>query len=76
MSAGSKFLSWMLPVLPMLIGVSFTAITFITGTEVNETHVQLLDYLLVSTIGTGAVGAAKSGHKAYINYKEKHPTTG
>jgi hypothetical protein len=49
----------------MAVGVSFTIITFITGEVVNETHVQLLDYLLVSTLGTGAIGAAKAGHGKY-----------
>jgi hypothetical protein len=60
----------------MAVGVSFTIITFITGEVVNETHVQLLDYLLVSTLGTGAIGAAKAGHGKYVSYKAAPPTTG
>lgn len=75
MSTSTKVLSWLLPVLPMVVGLSFTVITFVTGEAVNETHVQLLDYLLVSTLGTGAIGAAKSGHSKYTEYKNK-PTTG
>jgi hypothetical protein len=71
MSNKTKVLSWILPVLPMAVGVGFTLITFITGESVNETHVQLLDYLLVSTLGTGAIGAAKAGHSKYTEYKAK-----
>ena len=71
MGTANKVLSWLLPVLPMIVGVGFTLITFISGTEVNETHVQLLDYLLISTLGTGAIGAAKSGHGKYQEYKAK-----
>lgn len=74
MGTANKVLSWLLPVLPMLVGVGFTLITFITNTEVNETHVQLLDYLLISTLGTGAIGAAKSGHSKYAEYRKKAET--
>lgn len=55
----------------MAVGLSFTVITFLTGEAVNETHVQLLDYLLVSTLGTGAIGAAKAGHSKYVTYKKE-----
>lgn len=66
----SKVLSWLLPVLPMIVGVGFSIVTFVTGENINETHVKLLDYLLVSTLGSGAIGATKSGYKAYTDYKK------
>jgi hypothetical protein len=71
MGTPNKVLSWLMPLLPMFTGVGFTLVTFITGTEVNETHVQLLDYLLVSTLGAGAIGATKSGFSKYQEYKAK-----
>jgi len=62
--------SWLITAIPMIIGSGFTLITFITGQDVNETHVQLLDYLLYLTIGSGSIGAANAGFKRYKEYKK------
>ena len=66
-----SFKSWLMPVLPMIIGLSFTVVTFVTGVEVTESHVHILDYLLVLTLGTGAIGAGKSGFKKYSEFRSK-----
>lgn len=63
--------SWIIPFLGTAVGVGFTLITFITGQEVNSTHVQLLDYLLYLTLGSGAVGMANAGFTKYTAYKNK-----
>jgi len=75
MGTQTKVLSWLMPLLPMFVGVGFTLITFITGTDINDTHVQLLDYLMVTSLGGGAIGAAKAGHSKYQKYKAEATTT-
>jgi hypothetical protein len=65
------FKSWFIPYLGITVGVGFTIYSFVTGNAVNETHVQLLDYLLYLTLGSGAIGAANSGFKKYSEYKAK-----
>lgn len=62
--------SWLMPILPMIIGLAFTSITFVTGEEINETHIQLLDYLLILTLGTGSIGVANKGYQRYTEYKK------
>lgn len=63
--------SWIIPYLGTATGLGFTIITFLTGVDVNPTHVDLLDYVLYLTLGSGAVGAANSGFKKYQDYKNK-----
>ena len=43
--------------------------SFVFGTDINETHVAMLDYLLVLTLGSGAIGASSSGFKRYKEFK-------
>lgn len=62
--------SWIIPYLGTATGLGFTIITFLTGVDVNPTHVQLLDYVIVLTLGSGAIGAANSGYKKYQEYKK------
>ena len=62
-----------MPILPTLIGVGFTIYTFISGNPITDSEVKVLDYLLYTTLGTGAIGAAKAGHERYVQYKEKKP---
>lgn len=62
--------SWIIPFLSTGIGLGFVAVNFITGVDVNSTHVQLLDYLLVLTLGSGAVGTANAGFKRYSEFKK------
>lgn len=61
--------SWIIPFLSTAIGLGFVAVTFVTGVEVNETHVQLLDYLVILTLGSGAIGASSAGFKRYKEFK-------
>lgn len=66
-----SFKSWLIPLLSTFVGVGFTIVSFVTNQEVNSTHVQLLDYLLTLTLGSGAIGAANGGFKLYQDYKNK-----
>ncbi len=61
--------SWIIPFLSTGIGLGFVVINFITGVEIVESHVQLLDYLLVLTLGSGAIGASNAGFKRYKENK-------
>jgi len=71
----SNVKSWIIPYLSAAIGLGFTALSFLFDVEVNETHVQLLDYLLYLTLGSGAVGAANAGFKRYTAYKANPDST-
>ena len=61
--------SWIIPFLSTGIGLGFVIANFLTGIDVNETHVQLLDYLLILTLGSGAIGASNAGFKRYKENK-------
>ncbi len=61
---------WIIPYISFAVGIGFTAITFFTGQEINETHFRLLDYLIVMTLGSGAIGATKKGFEKYQEYKK------
>jgi len=63
--------SWLITALPILVGVGLTLVTFVTGVDVNPTHTQLLDYLLVLGLGSGAIGSANAGYKKYVDYKKQ-----
>ncbi len=63
---------WIIPYISFAVGIGFTAITFISGQDVNQTHVQLLDYIIVMTLGSGAIGATKKGFEKYQEYKAKN----
>ena len=65
-----SFKSWIIPFLSTGIGLGFVAITFLTGVDVNDTHVQLLDYVLVLALGSGAIGASNAGFKRYQEFKK------
>lgn len=60
---------WVIPYLSMAIGLGFVGLSFVSGQDVNSTHVQLLDYLLVMTLGSGAIGASKKGFEKYQEFK-------
>lgn len=64
-----SFKSWVIPYLATAIGLAFVGINFVFGYDVNETHVELLEYLLVLTLGSGAIGAGNAGFKRYQAYK-------
>jgi len=62
--------SWLIPYLSMIVGVGFVVYSFVTGIDINQTHVQMLDYLLMLTLGSGAVGMANKGFKRYTEFKK------
>jgi len=62
---------WIIPYLSMIVGVGFTAFTFITGNEVTPSQYQMLEYLLFLTLGSGAIGAGKKGFEKYNEYRTK-----
>jgi len=68
----SKFLSksWIIPYLSTAIGLGFVVISFVTGSEINETHVTMLNYLVIMTLGSGAIGATNKGFKRYTEFKK------
>jgi len=68
----SKFLSksWIIPYLSTGIGLGFVLISFVSGVDINETHVQLLDYLVILALGSGAIGATNKGFKRYTEFKK------
>lgn len=61
--------SWIIPYLSTAIGLGFVIVSFVNETQINETHVQMLEYLLVLTLGSGAVGMANKGFKRYTEFK-------
>lgn len=63
--------SWIIPFLSTGIGLGFVVFSFISGSDVNQTHVQLLDYILVLALGSGAIGASNAGFKKYQDFKNK-----
>jgi len=65
--------AWLMPILPMVIGLAFTVITFVTDVTITDSHVQLLNYLLMLTLGTGSIGVANKGFKQYNEYRKKQP---
>ena len=66
-----SFKSWIIPFLSTGVGLAFVALSFLSGTDINETHVQLLDYLLILTLGSGAIGASNKGFQKYQEFRNK-----
>jgi len=62
--------SWLIPYLSMIVGVGFVVYSFVTGNLITDSHVQMLDYLLYLTLGSGAVGMANKGFKRYTEFKK------
>ena len=63
--------TWIIPFLSTGIGLGFVVMSFLYGQDVNSTHVQLLDYILVLTLGSGAIGASTVGFKRYKEFKSQ-----
>ena len=63
--------TWIIPFLSTGIGLGFVVMSFLSGQDVNATHVQLLDYILVLTLGSGAIGASTVGFKRYKEFKSQ-----
>jgi len=65
-----SFKTWIIPFLSTAIGLGMVIGSFVFGAEINETHVRMLDYLLVLTLGSGAIGASSKGFKRYQEFKK------
>ncbi len=63
--------SWIIPLASTIIGLGFVVFSFISGIEVMESHSNLLDYLLVLTLGSGAIGATNKDFKKYQEFRNK-----
>ncbi len=66
-----SFKSWIIPFLSTAIGLGMVISSFVFGVEINETHVKMLDYLLVLTLGSGAIGASNKGFQKYQEFRNK-----
>lgn len=64
-----SFKSWIIPFLSFGVGISFTVFSFVTGQEITESQYKLFEYLILMTLGSGAIGATKSGFNKYQEYK-------
>jgi len=64
-----SFKSWIIPFLSTAVGLGMVISSFVFGTDINPTHVSMLDYLLVLTLGSGAIGASSKGFKKYQEFK-------
>ena len=67
-----SFKSWIIPFLSTAVGLGMVISSFIFGTDINPTHVSMLDYLLVLTLGSGAIGASSKGFKKYQEFKNNN----
>lgn len=65
-----SFKSWIIPFLSTAVGLGMVISSFVFGVAINETHVEMLNYLLVLTLGSGAIGASSSGFKKYKDFKK------
>ena len=70
-----SFKSWIIPFLSTAIGLGMVIGSFVFGIEVNETHVEMLNYLLVLTLGSGAICASNAGFKRYKEFKNNPDPT-
>lgn len=66
-----SFKSWIIPFLSTAIGLGMVIGSFVFSVDITETHVQMLNYLLVLTLGSGAIGASTSGYKRYKEFKKE-----
>lgn len=64
--------SWIITILPLIFGLAFASQELVTGKEVSQTEIQILDnFLLPAFLGSGSIGAAYNGHALYQNLKTK-----
>ena len=61
--------SWIIPYVSFAVGIGFTAYSFISGNPVDDSMFRFIDYLIIMTLGSGAIGATKSGYDKYQEYK-------
>jgi len=65
-----SFKGWVIPFLSAGVGIGFTVFSFATGQEITESQYKLFEYLILMTLGSGAIGATKSGFSKYQEYKK------
>jgi len=56
--------SWITTLTPLAIALGTTAKSFLTGESLSETEVELIKWLMMTFVGSGAIGA-------YISTKGK-----
>ena len=61
---------WIIPYLSFAVGIGFTSFSFITGQDITESQFKLFEYLILMTLGSGAIGATKKGFEKYQEYKK------
>ena len=61
---------WIIPYLSTAVGLGFTIFSFVTGQEITESQFQLFQYLILLTLGSGAIGATKKGFQSYQEFKK------
>lgn len=66
-----SFKGWIIPYLSFAVGLGFTIFTFVTGNVIDESTYKLFEYLMVMTLGSGAIGASKAGFDKYQEYKNQ-----
>jgi len=62
--------SWIIPYVSFAVGIGFTIYSFSTGNPVDESMFRFIDYLIVMALGSGAIGATKSGFNKYQEFKK------
>jgi len=67
-----SFKSWIIPFLSTAVGLGMVIGSYVFGVPITETHVSMLDYLLVLTLGSGAIGASSKGFKKYQEFKNNN----
>jgi len=65
-----SFKGWVIPFLSAGVGIGFTIFSFVTGQEITESQYKLFEYLILMTLGSGAIGATKAGYSKYTDYKK------
>jgi len=67
--------SKMLTVLPVIFGLLFVGVDFVFGDTftIEQTHVQLIEFLIGSTV---LGGTANAGYKRFVNYKTEVSKSG
>jgi len=63
-----SFKSWIIPYVSFAVGIGFTVYSFVTGNPVDESMFRFIDYLIVMTLGSGAIGATNAGYKKYQEF--------
>jgi len=63
--------SWIIPYVSFAVGIGFTIYSFVTGNPVDDSMFKFLDYIVITTLGSGAIGVTNKGYQKYLEYKNK-----